>query len=78
MKSFKDYIDEDFNVYPLAKAIYGRPMPSPGKNISFSGPLPAGFKGAGAPGIAPGSESGTLVNLPKFKKKKKIKKPLKD
>lgn len=77
MKSFKDFVKEDFNVFPQAKAIYGKPMPSPGKNVTFDGPLPTGFKGTGAPGIAPGAESGVLVKLPKFKKKKKVKKHLK-
>lgn len=78
MKSFKDFIKEDFNVYPQPKAINGRPMPSPGKNVSFSGPLPTGFKGAGAPGIAPGAEGTVIVKLPRFKNKKKAKKPVKD
>jgi len=59
---------EDFNVYPQARNVYGRPAPSPGPNINFTGPLPTGFKGAGIPGIAPGPESGVLVKWPKKKK----------
>ena len=62
---------EDFNVYPRAKKIDSRPAPLAGKNINFSGPVPAGFKGAGIPGIAPGQESTVLVKLPEKKKKKK-------
>jgi len=62
---------EDFNIYPQSKNIYGRPAPSPGPNINFTGSLPAGFKGAGIPGIAPGQESGVIVAIPKKKKKKK-------
>ena len=48
-------------------------MPSPGPNINFPGPLPAGFKGAGAPGIAPGAETPVKI---KITKKKSIIKPL--
>ena len=61
---------EDFNVYPRAKKIDSRPPPITGKNINFAGAMPAGFKGAGLPGIAPGQESMVLVKLPKKKKKK--------
>jgi len=63
---------EDFNVYPQARNVYGRPAPSPGPNINFTGPLPSGFKGAGIPGIAPGQESGVVVKWPKKKKTKRI------
>lgn len=68
MISFKQFV-EDFNIFPKARAINGRPMPSPGPNINFSGPLPVGFKGAGVPGIAPGAEQPVLIKLPKKKKK---------
>ena len=76
MISFKRFIDsikEDFNIFPRARAIQGRPMPSPGPNINFPGPLPAGFNGAGAPGIAPGAETPVKI---KITKKKSIIKPL--
>ena len=68
MVSFKQFV-EDFNIFPKARAINGRPMPSSGPNINFSGPLPVGFKGAGSPGIAPGAEQPVLIQLPKKKKK---------
>ena len=64
---------EDFNIYPQARHIYGRPGPSPGPNINFSGPLPVGFKGGGIPGISGGAESTVIVKLPKKKKKNKRK-----
>lgn len=77
MKSFKRFL-EDFNIYPKSKYIYGRPAPTPGPNINFSGPLPSGFKGSGIPGIAPGSEGFVAIKIPKNKKKKKTKKASKD
>lgn len=60
---------EDFNVYPRARKIDSRPAPAVGKNVNFTGPTPAGFKGAGIPGIAPGQENTVIVKLPKKKKK---------
>lgn len=69
MKSFKVFV-EDFNISPRSKAINGRPMPSPGPNINFTGAIPSGFKGAGSPGIAPGAEQTILLK----QSKKKIKK----
>lgn len=68
MVTYKQFV-EDFNIFPRARAINGRPMPSPGPNINFSGPLPVGFKGAGVPGIAPGAEQPVIIRLPKKKKK---------
>ena len=61
---------EDFNIYPQAKNIQGRPAPSPGPNINFRGPLPTGFKGANLPGIAPDPGQTVLVKVSKKKKKK--------
>lgn len=61
---------EDFNVYPQAKNIQGRPAPAPGPNINFRGPTPQGFKGANLPGIAPDAGQTVLIKLPKKKKKK--------
>lgn len=62
---------EDFNVYPQAKNIQGRPAPSPGPNIDFRGPVPTGFKGSGPAGIAPGAQDQVVIKLPKKKKKKR-------
>lgn len=62
---------EDFNVYPQARNIQGRPAPSSGPNIDFRGPLPAGFKGAGPQGIAPGQQDQVVIKLISKKKKKK-------
>lgn len=61
---------EDFNVFPRAKHIQGRPGPAPGPGIDMRGPLPAGFKGANLPGIAPDPGNTVLVKLPKKKKKR--------
>ena len=76
MISFKSFcsVREDFNIFPRSRAIQGRPMPSPGPNVNFTGPLPTGFKGAGPVGIAPGAETPVKI---KISKKKKIIKPLK-
>lgn len=60
---------EDFNVYPQARNIGGRPAPSPGPNINVRGALPSGFKGANLPGIAPDPGQTVLVKVPKKKKK---------
>jgi len=71
MKSFRAFLQslgEDFNVFPRAKATQRGSVLSPGPNINFTGPLPAGFKGAGAPGIAPGAETPIKLRLPKNKK----------
>lgn len=62
---------EDFNVYPQAKNIQGRPAPSSGPNIDFRGSLPTGFKGAGPQGIAPGQQDQVVIKLITKKKKKK-------
>jgi hypothetical protein len=72
-KKFIENIKEGFNIFPKARTIQRRSMPSPGPNINFPGPLPAGFKGAGAPGIAPGAETPVKI---KITKKKSIIKPL--
>lgn len=61
---------EDFNIYPRARDIQGRPAPSPGPNIDFRGALPTGFKGANLPGIAPDAGQPTLIKVSKKKKKK--------
>jgi hypothetical protein len=58
---------EDFNIYPQAKNIQGRPAPSPGPNIDFRGPMPTGFKGSGPQGIAPGQENQILIKANKKK-----------
>lgn len=70
-RKFVEQLKEDFNIFPRARAIQGRPMPSPGPNINFSGPLPTGFKGAGAPGTAPGAETPIKIKITKNKKRKK-------
>jgi hypothetical protein len=72
-KEFVDAIRESFNIFPKARTIQGRSMPSSGPNINFTGPVPAGFKGAGASGIAPGAETPVKI---KITKKKSIIKPL--
>jgi len=59
---------EDFNIYPQARNIQGRPPPSPGPNVDFRGPQPTGFKGANIPGIAPDSGEGILIKVNKKKK----------
>jgi len=59
---------EDFNVFPRAKG----PNTFIGKDMSPQGSLPAGFKGAGLPGIAPGQQEMVLLKLSKKKKKKRI------
>jgi len=64
---------EDFNIFPKARAIQGRPRPAPGPNIDFRGPLPTGFKGANLPGIAPDAGEQVIIKLPKRKTKKKKK-----
>ena len=66
-----DKLLEDFNVYPQAKNIQGRPAPSPGPNINFRGPVPSGFKGAGPQGIAPGQQDQVIIKLTTKKKKKR-------
>jgi hypothetical protein len=58
---------EDFNIFPRAKG----PNTFIGKDMSPQGSLPAGFKGAGLPGIAPGRQEMVLLRLSKKKKKKK-------
>jgi hypothetical protein len=60
---------EDFNVYPRARDIGGRPAPSPGPNIDSRGALPTGFKGANLPGIAPDPGQTVFVKVPKKKEK---------
>ena len=60
---------EDFNVYPQARNIGGRPAPSPGPNINVRGALPSGFKGANLPGIAPDPGQTVLIKVSKRKKK---------
>ena len=62
---------EDFNVYPQARSIQGRPAPSPGPNINFKGAIPAGFKGAGPQGIAPGQQDQVIIKVTPKKKKKR-------
>lgn len=69
---------EDFNIFPRARHIQGRPGPAPGPNIDMRGPLPTGFKGANLPGIAPDAGEQVLIKLPQRKPKRKLRKPSKD
>lgn len=63
---------EDFNIFPRAKHINGRPGPKSGPNIDFRGATPTGFKGANLPGIAPDPGPTVLIKMSKKKKKKTI------
>jgi len=56
---------EDFNIYPQAKNIQGRPAPVPGPNVDFRGAIPTGFKGSGPQGIAPGQQAQVLIKVNK-------------
>ena len=60
-------IYEDFNMPPKPLG----PKTYRGKNIDFRGSLPAGFKGAGPTGIAPGQQDQVVIKLVTKKKKKK-------
>jgi len=53
----------------LADGSFERPGMGTGPNINFNGSLPAGFKGSGPAGIAPGQTDFVKIKINKKKKK---------
>lgn len=66
MKRFEEALKEIYE--GIANGSFDRPGQGTGPNINVTGSLPAGFKGAGLPGIAPGQESTLFLKVTKKKK----------